>query len=432
MKNSIIILTLGLTFILSSCSKDFLDVNTDPSALTDADPKLILPAAIVKNAYNNGAELSIFSSIFTNYVRGIDRQAMSYTNYILNAGDFDNIWKFSFFTSALKSSYDLKESAKKRSRPHHQACGNILLALGIIQASDVWGDIPYSEAFLGLEKVNPKFDKQESVYAAADALLDEAITLLNAPNGGSPIEASADLLYGGSTAKWIKLAYALKARHYLHLTKVKGNSYYQKALDASNKALSSSADNAIVSFIAGGAYNAAPWNQFNTNRGDIVVHEEFIAKLDANNDPRKAFMVDQDELVGSYYGNDNSEVCIMSYDEIKFIQAEAKKALGQSASADLKMAVNANITRITGTSDDAFATTVSADESMNNIMLQKHIAMFTTLEGWNDWRRTGMPALKPNTGTQIPRSFFYSAAEQQANSNCPSNTTIFRRIWWDQ
>lgn len=431
MKNSIILI-LGLSFILSSCTKDYLDVNTDPSKLTSAEPKLILPAAIVKNAYNSAGELSIFASIFSNYVRGVDRQALAFSDYTMSAGDFDNVWNYGFYTSALKASYDIIETAKAKNKPHYQATGNILLAMGLIQASDVWGDVPYSEAFKGIEVISPKFDNQASVYQAADGLLDEAIALLNASNGGAPIEAASDILYGGNVAKWKKLAYALKARHYLHLTKVYGSSYYQKALDAATMSFTSAADNAVVKFSAsGGGYNSSPWNQFNVNRGDILVHEAFVDKLDASIDPRKDFMVDADGFVGSYFATDESEVAMISYDEIKFIMAEAKKALGQSPAIDFLAAVNANITRITGSADAAFAATVTADESMANIMLQKHIAMFTTLEGWNDWRRTGLPVLTPNVGTQIPRSFFYSAKEQQVNANCPANTTVYRRVWWD-
>jgi len=427
----IILIFIGTLLLFSSCSKDYLDVNSDPSKVTSTDPKLLLTSAIVSSSYNRGGENSLYPSLFSNYVFGIDRQPATYSNYIVSAGDFDNIWKYGFYSNLLKNDYDLIQQSIAKNKPHYQATGNILMALGMIEATDLWGDIPYSEAFKGLELINPKFDDQQSVYNSADQLLDQAIALLSGPNNGSALDAGADLLYGGSVAKWKKLAYGLKARNYLHLTKKLGNSYYQKAIDAAMLSMTSAADNASLSFGTSNN-NSNPWYQYNINRGDVVVHDDFVAMLDATTDPRKDFFVDADGYVGSFYASTTSPVDILTYEEVKFILAEAKQALGQSPTADFSAAVTANVARVTGAAaDPAFVTSVTADESKSNIMQQKYIALFTSPEGWNDWRRTGLPALNPNTGTQIPRSLFYSAAEQQANANCPANSTVFRRVWWD-
>jgi len=79
---------------------------------------------------------------------------------------------------------------------------------------------------------------------------------------------------------------------------------------------------------------------------------------------------------------------------------------------------------------DNYGTSVTMDD----IMTEKYISMNTSPEAFNDWRRTGIPALTPITGAEVPRRLPYSEAEQFANGNIPSpaQISIFDRVWWDQ
>lgn len=80
--------------------------------------------------------------------------------------------------------------------------------------TSLWGDIPFSEA--GNQELfpKPKFDKQLDVYTKVQSLLDSAIANLGANVGINP--GTKDLFCGGSRTSWIKAAYSLKARFYLH------------------------------------------------------------------------------------------------------------------------------------------------------------------------------------------------------------------------
>lgn len=426
----IFLITMTFGLLLASCSKDFLDVNTDPSKTTSTEPKLLMSSAIINTAYNRGAEISKFSSLIVNHTKGADRQAAVYSDYIFSAGDFDNLWKYSMYTSNLKVAHDLITRSREKSAPHYIAVGNILMAIALIETTDLFGDMPYSEAFQGLSNISPKFDSQESIYQAADAMLDEAIALLGAANGGFALDGTYDHLYAGSTAKWKKLAYGIKARNYLHLTKVNAG-YYTKAKTAAMSSFGSAADDAVIQFIAGNYNNSAPWYQFNDNRGDIIVHSDFLAMMDTT-DPRLAMMQDANGYPGDYYATMDGHVDILTYDELQFILAECEAATGGSPAANLKAAVEANMSRIGGSIDAALVTAATTDVSLANIMKQKYIAMFLSPEAWNDWRRTGLPVLTPNTGTQIPRSLMYASVEVNANANTPTNTDVFRRVWWDK
>jgi hypothetical protein len=82
---------------------------------------------------------------------------------------------------------------------------------------DLFGDVPYSEANLGIENTNPKADKGQDAYAAAIKLLDEAIADLAKTPGSYP--GTLDLFYGASNVagakKWVTLAKTLKLRAYV-------------------------------------------------------------------------------------------------------------------------------------------------------------------------------------------------------------------------
>jgi len=52
------------------------------------------------------------------------------------------------------------------------------MALHLNMATNLWGDIPYSEAFLGVENLTPKFDDAHALFDTALLLLEAGINLL--------------------------------------------------------------------------------------------------------------------------------------------------------------------------------------------------------------------------------------------------------------
>ena len=85
---------------------------------------------------------------------------------------------------------------------------------------DMWGDIPYTEAFEG--NLHPAYDSQEEIYTMIQQMLDDAIAE-NQLEPGNLVPDADDFLYQGDMSKWEKFAYALKARHHMHLTKAPGH-----------------------------------------------------------------------------------------------------------------------------------------------------------------------------------------------------------------
>ena len=79
--------------------------------------------------------------------------------------------------------------------------------------TDLWGDIPYSEALQGLlgeeGTITPVYDTQQDVYIALIAELEAANSLLT---NSSLNFGSGDLLFGGDPMAWKKFGNSLKLR----------------------------------------------------------------------------------------------------------------------------------------------------------------------------------------------------------------------------
>ena len=76
---------------------------------------------------------------------------------------------------------------------------------------DIFGDVPYSQA-LDANNLNPSVDSGADIYAAALALIDQAIGNFNSSALAAP---QNDFFYGGDTDSWIRFANSLRLKLYL-------------------------------------------------------------------------------------------------------------------------------------------------------------------------------------------------------------------------
>lgn len=81
------------------------------------------------------------------------------------------------------------------------------------------GDIPMSEAGMGVENPTPKFDKQVDVYEQCLKLLEEANSELAAIAGSSSTSLSGDIYYNGDLEAWRRAINAYQLRVLISLSK---------------------------------------------------------------------------------------------------------------------------------------------------------------------------------------------------------------------
>lgn len=447
---SLIILSLFFLFG-AGCNYVDTDLNIDPNNPSSASPDLLLPAAELQIAYTMGGDYGRHTSVWTQHHAGIDRQQAGFDKYLIGESDMDNAWT-TMYAGAMQNLRIIIEQTNEVS-PHYAGIARILMAYSLGATTDLFGNIPYSEALKGSGgNFTPAFDSQESVYASIITLLDEAIANFDAESAMTP--GDDDLIYGGDTDLWSKAAKTLKARYQLHKSALGSTAAYTAALEALNGAFADNADNMQFAFLGGSQAN--PWSQFLTQRqGDLAMGGFFIDLLKASSDPRLEVLAttnDAGEYVGSGAGQQlsasetsdpsdalagaSAPVMLLTYAEAKFIEAEAALGTGNNARAQsaFEAAVAASLGQL-GITDADFVAAATADLTMENILTQKYIALYTQTEGYVDYRRTGYPALPlaiDAAGPNIPVRFPYPQSERQLNSaNCPSVNVFTDKLWWD-
>ncbi len=428
---------LGLT----SCSKYFGDVNTDPNRPTDVTPTVLLPSAEVFYAYGMQGDVTRFTSLLMNQVYGADRQFATYQVYSITETDTDNWWKLNHYGGAMMDLKNMIDYAKTGKQIHYMGIAKVLMAYGLMCATDLMGDVPYSEAFQGLDELQPKYDTQSQVYDSIHSLLNQGISNLADPTSAVVEPGSEDLVYGGDLGQWTKLAHVLKARAYLHLGK-RNPANYGLALTELAGGFSSAGDDARLIF-GETETSAAPWYQYNDQRGDIVFESFVTDTMLALSDPRYyAFYDTSAGWLGSYFNSTSSPYFFASYVEQMFIIAEASFETGDANTAVTAYldGIQASMARYGVVADSTFTADIlsetSASLTLEKIMFQKYVALYLDPEIFNDWRRTGFPRLTPNPdaltpGGVIPTRLPYPQSERLFNPNMPANNSITSKVWWD-
>lgn len=436
-----------LSIVLGSCQKSFLDpvINTDPNNPTKVTPPTLLASSEGLVAYASGGTYSWFSSILDQQTTGANNQFTPYSTYNFATSDFDNMWTDSYQYN-MGTLVTLKQQADQAKEPYYAGIARVLFAYQMSLTTDMWGDVPYSQAFNGKGgNLNPVFDKQADIYNSLQKVLDTAKLQLSG-SGGAVIPGSDDNIYQGDVTKWLKAANVLKARLYLHLSKV-DPANYQRALDAiTSGGFASNADDLTFTFGATQT-NASPNYQLSTQRAGYMDYGGNLpALMSAKNDPRlPVYASGYDPAantgsLGSFFSSIGSPVYLLTYSEQNFILSEAYLQTGNIAAAQkaYTAAVSASLEKVGVSARDeatylAANGTLPATGALAQIITQKYFALYLNPEAYTDWRRTGYPVLKPNTGSAIPRRFLYPLQELQYNGkNVPAGTNLFTHVFWDK
>ena len=402
--------------VLSSC--EFGDTNVNPALPSDVSAQAIVPAAQAGMAFAIGGEGVRINGLFMQQFQGINAQQFDNYKYFVKGSDMDGAWR-RLYASSLNALVTIQRKAEAENSNHTSGMAKVLIAHCIGSLADMFGDVPYSDAFQGLDgNFFPAYDPQESIYTSLHQLLDEAIGELSGDAGSGPGLAGDDLIYGGDTEAWARAANSLKAKYYLHTSKVSTQAYSQ-ALNALSKGFTANGEDLQFNF-GQGANEANPQYQFTQDRGGNIAIDPFFfdllldlddprapAFLEADGDDPSGFNTNFNS--GTFYTKINSPVIFMTYAENKFIEAEAELMGNDDAVAAegaLKEAITASLEKIVGAADIDYvnangdlASLASKEARLERIITQKYIALYSHgLECWTDFRRTGYPAITPVEG----------------------------------
>ncbi|HEY5405809.1 MAG TPA: SusD/RagB family nutrient-binding outer membrane lipoprotein [Ginsengibacter sp.] len=453
----IILVTSGL--FISGCKK-FLDVNQDPNNPTDVQESLLL-SPIEQNISDNiqGGNASINVQ---NYVQNIAANQpnpgiWSYQSFNV---DFDGDWS-NFYVVCLNNLKILNEKGEADGNSNYAAIAKILTAYTLGTATDYWNDIPYSKGFDKTNYLVP-YDSQEQIYDTVQSLLTRAIA--DVDNNSGAVPGSDDYFYSGDMGKWRKAAWSLKARYAIHLTKAPGHTAAQQADEALTDLQNgmTSNDDDLKFMYAGSTGSENIWNLTFSPVTTYVLNKTLVDTLVTRHDPRLPVIVNPAVSTGLYNGREigtptdelgnysyptdffagtATSNYIITYSEALFIKAEATYIKsGYAAAQPIYVdAINSAMVKLGIDPASAGAITyvnsraLTASNALQYIMEEKATANIFNFETFNDWRRTGYPALQPVTGalSAIPRRLLYPESEILTNPQPQQSAVLTDRVWWD-
>ncbi len=484
-------------FILSllgvGCTKQ-LDINTSPNALTSAPIATVLTNVSTNVGFTGGSDMHRFTAIWMQQFAGqgaLGTQTLEYERYNIQSTDLNNLWTTMYANTLMDCEYIINNS---EGSPWYTGIARILKAYTFMQAVDMWGDIPFSEALKGVENRSPKYDDDAAIYPELIKIIDAGISDLNQP-ASALVPGANETIYQGNRLRWRKMANTLKMRLYLHLSEVNpalAKSGIEGLLTA--ELIASNAENFSMRFVnAANAQN--PIDQFEVRRQDQFFPNAFLVNMmNAKADPRRAsyftpfpyasspatykgvvpgepqsFAYSRMHTFlrgamlrppvptanGSVPSSGNNAplydgigpIRMLTFAEHNFIRAEAALRLGVAGDAETFYRAG-----ITASMQDAgvlaadIATylaangTLTGDNSnrLRQIIEEKYVANYgVALEPFNDWRRTGFPTLSPSptsvlTGSGIPTIYFYPQVEINSNTNAKQKANLFERVFWDK
>jgi hypothetical protein len=343
---------------------------------------------------------------------------------------------------------------------------------------DVYGDIPFKEAVQ--EKIiQPKFDKAEEIYVEIQKLLESGIQKCDQATTADSRPGNDDLVFRGNMLLWKKTAWGLKARLLNRLSNV--GSKDADIISSINNSFVST-ENFNVNAYLSNPENANPIANSFMLASTIVISSGVVDAMKEYLEPNEDVLADPRAniwftkisnrivtpptsrantdvtLNGTFYSkplylqNRTSPLPILTFAELKFIEAEAQLRMGDRVkaytayeaalrSALAQSAIFNPAVALTTAQINAYLARPkvlmgSTRVTLKDIILQKyiHLFVFQSQEAYNDIRRTALLKLTDPDGTA--KRFPYPGDEMTRNANAPqfsSIETVYQtsaRLFW--
>lgn len=419
-----------LILLLTACN------NSSDPAPEEIDIQEELMDMQVEIAELTGGDFSLLNSMLTQQLTPVWRSwntLIGEYQYVgLEPVRFNSPWSVIYATVLVRAD-KIREEAESNDYFHHLGISNVLEAYALMMATDVWGDLPYSAGLVGRID-NPPYDSQAVIYQRISELLDEALLLFDADNGGLDVSA-ADLYYAGNLANWVLAANGLKARAHLHLGE------YEEALLSAQLSFTSALENLELPYDGS---TASPWYRYNTDEGLVDFGQGIRELLQDLNDVARSEILDVEIYYQTTYLVSDLPQELVTYREMQFIIAECALELSDPTTANTAYleAIDASFQELGFDAASQDFLTYIENEDVNpgasgltkeHVISQKYIGLWLNPETFTDWRRTGFPNLSPTSGLMMPVRWDYPETEYLTNTNAPTEVDIFSdKVWWHQ
>jgi len=487
----ILLTFFALSLVLSSCEfgEGFEEMNIDPNKASQLDVSNKFASAILKTSggrYENWRASLIYQSTMIQHLSSTAGY-WSGDKYFRSDQYANALWD-RYYPDVIKEIEDIRaQLTSEGNSGSEMGMLRILRVFAFTRLTDIYGDIPYSEAGQGYINgiLKPKYDAQQDIYMDMLKELEAAVAQI----GASTTMGSSDLIFQGNTTKWKAWGNSMMLRLAMRLTKADSataKAWAEKAVAAGT--MTSNDHIAMVQHTDGPAgINKNGHGEVWQADGNARMSKTFMDWM--SDDPRLTVLAQRTsdgstavaDLIGMPNGSDGNSIpdnsiyaslnddlkgvdvpmVFHSYAEVRLLKAEMAFR-GWSVPGDAKTHYEAGVkaamqmlsqlyTNAAAISDAEVATYLAAkpyDAARGWEMISEQYWAATLLneyESFSNWRRTGYPTLTPTndpgnvTGGTIPRRLIYPTGEESTNADNfaaaiarqgPNDFTT--RVWWDK
>ncbi|MES2179408.1 MAG: SusD/RagB family nutrient-binding outer membrane lipoprotein [Gemmatimonadota bacterium] len=477
-------LCLAVAATAMACKTDLTGLNVNPNSPTSAPASTLFTQASINavGRFVGSGQLS-GTALFAQHLAQV--QYVEEDRGRLRTETIDG-WFTNSYVSELEDYQKVIEQGDANKSANTSGPARVMQSWVFQNMSDMWGDIPYTEA-LQADKggpLKPKYDTQKDIYYGLLKTLTEASASMKAGTTDAGLGA-ADPIYKGDMSNWLRFSNGMRLRLALRMQKAdasKAAAEMSAAIAAPGGLMTTNAHNATLAWPGDGVYDNPYSGTFST-RDDHRVSKTLLDTMIALGDPRvkiyaQPTKADPTIYAGLQNGLDNATVTpffnttsrvgtifypgsttygtfgstagkktpsvLMTAAEMEFILAEMVERGFAGASGTAKShydaGVTLSITQWGGTAAEAATylakagvTYVPGATGVKQIGLQKWLSMFTQgTEAWSEFRRTGNPVtikMGPKAYPdvpEIPRRILYPSNEQTVNADA-LNAAIARQ-----
>lgn len=438
------------TIWLAGCQKDLERTNINPNEPTAVQPDYLLSNGIKSNVDTYwGTDATMETTLlYVQYWAKI--QYPEPDTYKPATTNIQNVWN-NFYAQGITDFTKLAELGDTLHNPNYKAVGIIMRSWIFQVLTDLYGDIPYTQAGKIDQYLTPVYDSQKVVYKGLLAELKGAVSIISPAD--NPIQG--DSLLANNMNGWKKFANGLRSRIALRLADrdpEAAKAVFAELAAEGNFLFTASDREARLNYLT--SPNQNPVGRNRETRNDYRISKTVVDRLKALNDPRLSIYAALPADTNAYVGVTNglsadsasrlgftktsdvgaaftatqAPAFVFTYAEQLFILAEAaQRNLISGNAADLyAQAIRASFKQygITGAQVDTYlaqpAVAYDANNYKKSIGEQKWLALFSEgLEAFAEWRRLDYPQLTPAyagiLGGKMPLRLTYPSSEQALN-----------------
>ncbi|HEX6040245.1 SusD/RagB family nutrient-binding outer membrane lipoprotein [Longimicrobium sp.] len=465
----------ALSLVLAAgCDDGLTDINKNPNAPEDV-PVEVLLASGIWDAVDPSNGVGGFGPWTTLYHTELWAQHVAQSayndedRYTPRAGIPTEIWE-NFYAGTLQDLLRVKEMADEADDDNLWAVAEIMSAYDFMMLTDLFGDVPYSEALsLEADIQNPKYDAQADIYPDLLRRLREAVARIDASAELSAAEG--DLLYEGDMQGWVNFANSLRMRIAMRMADTPKSSLARTEFAAAwgtAQVIDDVSEQADLDWPGAQPAQNPIYEQIvlGGRPGDFRLSRALVDTLTSLADPRLAVFAQPAatdgayrglpngltpaqvggtyntsgsySTIGSYFLRPETPSVLMSAAEVLLLGAEGAQRGWIAASPETlyEAGISASFEQYDVDGADAYVNQAKVTYGgLEDIWLQKWIALFMAgPEAFNEFRRTGTPNLQlsANASTEtFPARIPYPQEEALYNSkNFPANVEITTPVWF--